>query len=193
MRKSTSHKTDNAHLDAKIELREAYLPATGTVRVLDAYHGSGLIWKRIQERKPDRRIIVTGIDLKPGATIRGDATRIVPRMALDQFDFIDLDAYGDPSVCLSAVLRSPFVGSCAVTFIQSAQGHVSNALLVAAGIDPSYNASMPTLLSKAAWPIMEGVLASHGVSEITRYTAHIGASGVGHVNKNYFAFRLARR
>ena len=123
--------TDNTHLAEKIALREANLPAGDPIRVLDCYAGKGIIWDRIARRNPGRTIERLGIDVKgedPGLLF-GKAEKFVPAMDLEQFDVIDLDAYGIPYALLNEVIGRAGGKTILLTFIQTIFGGLNRGFL----------------------------------------------------------------
>lgn len=103
-----SDPTDNANLEAKVQLR-ASLVSSGC-RVLDAFSGEGHVWRNVGDRigglgtwtRVDQRRL-------PGV-IHADNLRVLSGIDLSNYDVIDLDAYGDPTPHLSIVTRRGFKG-----------------------------------------------------------------------------------
>lgn len=60
----SNRQTDNSRIAEKIKIREAYLPAAETVRVLDAYCGKGILWNTITARNPNKKFQILGLDKK---------------------------------------------------------------------------------------------------------------------------------
>ena len=56
--------TDNPYFDEKVKLRMDNLPAKNHIKVLDCFHGEGLIWDVIKKSRPDIKFEVVGIDQK---------------------------------------------------------------------------------------------------------------------------------
>jgi len=66
------------------------------VTVLDCYHGTGAVWGEVNSRL-ETGVGVVPIDKKGGpGVLRGDNRKFIRGLPLSDFDFVDLDAYGNP-------------------------------------------------------------------------------------------------
>jgi len=93
----SSRKINNSFLKEKIVFRLKHLPASGEIKVLDCFHGNGCIWHNVR-RNAKCSISVLGIDIQEYSefSLIGDNLKILPNMNLDEFNVIDVDAYGSP-------------------------------------------------------------------------------------------------
>lgn len=162
-------KTDNSHLEAKVLLRVNHLPEKDPVRVLDCFHGSGIIWKNVILRCPNRKILVTGIEEKrglPGLYLVGDNRKYLSMMDLSQFDVIDLDAYVVPFDQIEILMIRPGQRTVFVTFIQSNYGQLPLGMLECLGYTKSMVIKCPTLFCRNGFEKMKAYLAKAGLSQL---------------------------
>jgi hypothetical protein len=145
-------KTNNSYLYDKVALRVAFLPEVQTVRVLDCYHGAGMIWRNVQ-RNTDKRLAIHGIDMSDYGTgeavLLGDNLKVFDSLDLASYDVIDLDAYGVPAEQMIAVW--PRMRSGAVifyTFTQTMLGQLPRSMFDRLGYTASMIARCPTLFAK---------------------------------------------
>lgn len=108
-------------LAIKVALRACVLPDR-PVKVLDAFHGDGDIWRLVEQLHP-HDIDVVGVEkdrerARPGV-LTGDNVRVLAAIKLDRFDMIDLDAWGIPWEQLRIISRAGFEGPVAVTWINT--------------------------------------------------------------------------
>lgn len=92
----TQKKTDNAFLQAKLQLRRYYLEKyhTQAGSVLDCCMGDGTIWRQLRSEYPHLRY--WGVDLKPAkGRLQVDSLKILSQPGWGQ-DVIDIDTYGSP-------------------------------------------------------------------------------------------------
>src|SRR5688572_9421215 len=85
-------------VEGKIELRVRSLPDKKVIKVLDAFGGEGILWKAVQRRCPDKEIKVLGIDKNKYSKVQlhADNIKFLMGLNLNEFDIIDLDAWGNP-------------------------------------------------------------------------------------------------
>ena len=101
--RGSNHKEENYHLEEKAWLRFQMLSMLGKpqVTVLDAFAGSGQVWKRVQALAPHIEIHRLAIEKRKSAAepdaIVGDNLKVLPTIHLADFDLIDLDAFGFPN------------------------------------------------------------------------------------------------
>ena len=146
--------TDNSALDLKVRIRAQWVRASGLkqVRVLDAYHGDGVVWDEVRARV-DVPIATVGVDLKPGkagAVVRVDNRAALAGWDLDGFDAVDLDAYGWPAEQVAIVAGRRFRGPVFVTQIHHSLGFVPAGVLEAVGIDHAWSKIAPGLFMAEA-------------------------------------------
>lgn len=130
---------NNTHLRTKIRLRADAIVALDKpkVYVLDAFYGYGLVWQGVQKRLPDIEIATLGIEkakYRASHVIMGDNRKEMKGLNLQDFDLIDLDAYGAPweqlAICAKTAVNVPV----AVTYIAVDLGPAPHGVLKAVGI-----------------------------------------------------------
>lgn len=163
---------DNTHLQAKVKLRMAHLPNKPSFAVLDAFHGRGQIWKYIMERT-NRKIEITAIDKKPNPNefvLFGDNKKFFPSLSLENFDVIDLDAYGVPFDQLEYIFdydhRKKVHHKIFLTFIQSIYGRLPLGLLQKLGYSEKMVKKIPVLFDRNGIRKLKAYLALMGISRI---------------------------
>ena len=181
-------KTDNSFFDAKIKLRLDNLPERSDLDVLDCFSGDGLIWRRIQQQKADRKIRILSMDRKSssaGLHLVGDNLKFLATMDLRRFDVIDLDAYGSPFAQLKMILSKPLKPGVIVfaTFIQTMMGMLPHHLLADLGYTASMVHKMPTLFCRHGQAKLMAWLGNQGIKQVKIYSTADG-------RKNYFTFFL---
>jgi len=167
-------KTNNSFLSEKVALRLRNIPDQKRVKVLDAYAGEGIIWNAIQYQRKDIDFEVTSIDIKDyglKGCLKGDNLKIMGNMSLDNFDIIDLDAYGVPSEQIDLVFRKQFKGIVFATFIQTSLGKFKKRVLREYGFSDEMIKTCPVLLSskRNEAKIIKHYIASKGVRSIQYY------------------------
>ena len=131
----TRVKTDNDNLSKKLAIRlfamsRLVKPEKEPIRVLDCFAGDGLLWHHLQ-KKTGRHIEHTGIDTLPklGAHYLGDNRHYLQRLPLDDFDLVDVDAYGVPYDQMKILAKRNYRGIVVGTFIQAIYGGLPYAML----------------------------------------------------------------
>lgn len=99
-------KTDNSFLQDKIALRINNLPKQDKLKVLDCYAGDNIIWNNIKRIISNREINILKIEQKSksGIYLKGDNIKYLKTIKINEFDIIDLDAYGIPYKQLNIIL-----------------------------------------------------------------------------------------
>lgn len=167
-------KTNNSHFKAKVNLRLENLPEKkSTVRILDCFSGTGEIWKAVQkETKTELKVL--GIDKKtdyPGVYLKGDNMKYLRSLDLNQFDIIDLDAYGTPIKQLEVIFNRHFKGIIFITFIQTLFGGIPKIMLNCLGYTDNMIKKCPTLFNKNALEKFKQYLFIRGgITEIERFS-----------------------
>lgn len=128
------HKTDNAYLAPKLELRRYFLRkyhADGA-RVFDGFQGSGVIWNEL--KKTENVASYWGVDLKKKkGRLKVDSLRVVGK-ACKNANVIDLDAYGSPWSHYKEVLRHHTGPTTIFLTIGQVSMGISNELIEIAGL-----------------------------------------------------------
>ncbi len=177
--------TENSHLRTKIRIRQDAINLIGkdSINVLDAYAGEGIVWNRIRKEMPDIKITTLGIEkrkyLNP-AVIMGDNRKVMKGLDLNQFDLIDLDAFGCPweqlAICAKTAVQVPVVA----THIIVTLGPVPKPLLAMAGIPDEWcdRRKVPqALFNRWRWEWWENYCANLGYKQ-TNYEIHLDKSAV---------------
>lgn len=106
MSKFRGVKTDNANVSAKKELREFALTLHKNPRVLEVFCGEGEMYRSVWHKSK----IYTGIDKRKffdeRATICGDALKAMQLVDVNDFNIIDIDAYGSPYEIMANVAKN---------------------------------------------------------------------------------------
>lgn len=178
-------KTDNSFLRDKIALRLRSLPEKSEIKVIDCFHGSGVIWYNVA-LNTDKKIIVHGIDIKAEAdfSLTGDNLKILDTLDLDSYDIIDFDAYGLPDEQIEKVARlitRPVL--CFYTFIQSFNGALSNHLLKRIGISEAMYDKCRSIFNRGGHRYFLAFLSRIGVDNV---------SFISHGSKFYGYFYLTK-
>lgn len=161
--------TDNSFLADKIALRMSMLPEKKELRVIDAFHGCGTIWKNI-EAVYDGEIHITKIDVEQkedGFVLIGDNTKFLSSLPLEKYDVIDLDAYGVPYDQLKIIFDRNFKGIVFVTFIQSVLGTLPKKMLNDIGYTNAMVGKCPTLFAKNGYEKLCRWLYLNGIRHLT--------------------------
>jgi hypothetical protein len=173
----SSRRTDNSRLEEKVRMRLAHV--SDGDRVLDCYHGNGVIWNRIKAKK---RIEVIGIEKEKGKgsiALYGECEKVIPRLDLSRFDIIDCDAWGIPYKALDALSKNPTLQKTTTifyTFIQTNMGTCPNGILSCAGVTREMIKKCPTLFYGLAFEAFKEFLRRSGVKEIYDSYYRDGAS-----------------
>ena len=182
--------TDNSYFDVKVKLRVDNLPR-GKCQVLDCFAGDGNIWEEIKHKNPQRHIEVLRIDAKKskaGVYLKGDNRKFLPTLDLNQFNVIDLDAYGVPyhqlKLLFSTQLTKPIV--VFVTFIQSMYGQLPTIFLGELGFSKTMVKKCPSLFNQNGFEKLKQYLALNGIRKIKHYNDHTN-------RKHYLCFTLGKK
>lgn len=176
---------DAGMLEAKIRLRFEALPAgKKDVRVLDCFSGEGVLWKKVKART-NQNIRVLGIDKNRyrKVNLTGDNVKFLLSLPLEEYDIIDLDAWGSPVPQLEILHRRGYKGRVICTFISTFQGALHVAMLQALGYTEAMYRKAPALLNK------------NGYEKFLRYlNVRLGVTQIRHTSngarKHYLSFNL---
>jgi len=182
---SANKKTDNSFTAEKVQLRvnSLNLIKKNEVNVLEAFAGDGIIWSMVQ-KQTDKKINILKIEMKgnkKGVYLTGDNQKFLPLFNFENYDIIDLDAYGVPYNQLEVVFLKKFKGVVHCTFIQSGMGNLPNGLLIKIGYTKEMIGKIRSIFNKNGLEKMKSYLSKHKVKEIT---------GCFLERKNYFYFKL---
>jgi hypothetical protein len=175
--------TDNSYLADKIALRLNNIPKKETLNVIDAYAGSGTIWKNIQ-KKYSGKINILKIDKEKkddNFVFIGFNEKYLSSIDLNKFDVIDLDAYGVPYEQLKILFNRNYQGVVFVTFIQTLMGSLPFDFLNDLGYTKSMIEKCPTLFFSKGLNKLQSWLWLNGIKKIW-----IRSKG----RKNYLCFKV---
>ena len=179
-------KTDNSYAADKIAMRVNHSPwpSDRPLRVLDCFGGKGIVWRgveRLSGKNVDRDCIEERHDLSD-FHFHGDNLKVMPSLALLNYDVIDVDAYGVPAEQLKIILDSKFKGVVFVTLIQTMQGAIPKIIIEDLGIPLAVIEKAPSLIARRGWEYSKEWLNLHGVAKIIHRSKG---------RKHYFCFRLS--
>jgi len=179
-------KTNNTALKVKVRLRLDNLPRKRTVKVLDLFCGDGLVWQKIKESS-NKDIIITSIDRKHITRklhLVGDNTKFLQSIGIDNYDIIDLDAYGFGFKQLRWLLTHKMKRNAIIhlTFIQSQFGALPNQFLRDLGYTQKMIKKIPTLFYRNGLQKLLVWLSARGIRSIKFYS--------NNKRKHYLCFSL---
>lgn len=176
-------KTDNSYFEEKVQLRLDSLPNKKTVFVLDCFAGSGLIWDEVKNRTY-KEIKVVSIEKEPGKNkkaLAGSNLKYLNVLTLNQFDIIDLDAYGIPYAQLSIIFKKQYKGIIHVTAIQSGMGQLPKGMIAELGYSENMLKKISSIFNRKGIDKLKNYLYLHGIQSIEGYFID---------RKNYFYFKI---
>lgn len=177
----SKRRTDNSYLADKIALRLSMIPKKEGLSVLDAFHGSGTIWKNISKKYAER-IKITKIDIEQkdqGFIFIGDNRKFLSSLPLEKYNVVDLDAYGIPYNQLKILFNKGYKGLVFVTFIQSVMGRLQNDFLTDLGYTRKMVEKCPSLFCKNGLVKFLRWLNLNGINRVTMRN---------HLRKSYLGF-----
>jgi hypothetical protein len=137
-------------------------------RILELYAGEGVLWRTLKE---EYQLSILSIDKKNynKVNLQGDNLKWLKRIDLNNFDIIDLDAYGFPARQLDIIFKKQWKGRIFITSIQSGMGRLPNSILFANGYTKEMINKTPTLFCKNPFEKIKNYLAFNGVKKIYWY------------------------
>jgi hypothetical protein len=136
-------------------------------KILDCYHGNGVIWDKIKAKK---QIEVIGIEKERGKgsiALYGECEKVIPRLNLSEYDIIDCDAWGIPYKSINAIFKNKTLKQGTVifyTFIQASLGRAPDEMFGHTGIKKSMIQKCPTLFMGIAFDSFKEFLRRNGMS-----------------------------
>lgn len=162
--------TDNSYFYDKVALRINHLPSKKEINVLDCYSGTGKIWDYIKNHI-NKKINIVHLDkLKQDKifNIKIDNMKFLKSINLNNYDVIDLDAYGIPFNQLNFILTSrPENAIIFVTVIGSFFNGIHHQLLIDLGYTKSMINKCHAIFFKDLFGKFKQWLAFKGVKKIT--------------------------
>jgi len=176
-------KTDNDNLSKKLAIRMFAIDAlknrgVNDIRVLDCFAGDGKLWHLLKKEYGDSLQHV-GIDTKTkhGAKYIGDNRKYLKYLSIDDFDLIDIDAYGVPYEQLRIISKRRYKGIIVGTFIQCLYGGLPYAMLEELGYSRKMVRKITKLFFAGGWKKWSSYLKSIGYDFVHVYHC---------ANKHYF-------
>lgn len=176
--------TDNSFLGDKVAMRLANIPVRPELRVIDAFCGAGTIWKNVQKKYPGSiKLLKIDKEQKEDSFIfPGDNKKYLSSLNLNNYDVVDLDAYGVPYDQLEIIFRKKFNGLVFITFVQNMSGVLPYNFLEDLGYTKQMVKKCPTLFFKDGFKKMCAYLKIKGVEKIRHRSKN---------RKNYICFSMA--
>lgn len=177
----SSLKTNNSYLKEKILLRLQAVNEFDQEKynVLDCFHGNGEIWTNI--KKYIKYVKIKGLDIKEydNISLLGDNLKSLPKINIDKYNIIDVDAYGSPCKQLKEIL--PRINKRTLifyTFIQSGMGCLDNIMMY----DLGYTKEM---LNK-----VHSIFFKNGHEKFLHWLSVFGITSVKYIchNRKYYGF-----
>ena len=179
-------KTDNASLQSKLALRRWLLAEMQLerVRVLDCCSGAGRIWGAMRAHVEVEAW--TRCDIKPrqSGTLKLSAVGAVSAMALDHFNVIDIDPYGEPWEAYLVALRR----LRQVTAVFLTRGRVLNTVTTLA---MRTVAGLPTQWPVPQTPALAVYLDAQVLAQTWQYATVLHAAQIEKPHVVYYALALA--
>lgn len=177
---ATKTNNDLAFVESKILLRIDSLPNKNDIHILECFGGEGVLWKEVKKRTK-KNIKVLSIDKNKYKRIQlqGDNVKFLKSIDLNQFDIIDLDAWGSPFKQLEILFQKKYKGIVHCTFIQSMMGGVNKRLLIENGYSQNMIEKIPSLFSRNWIDKLMNYLHKQGVQTVKIISQN---------RKNYFWF-----
>lgn len=182
---TSTKKTDNSYIAEKVQLRLETVEKIekDSINILEAYAGDGVIWREVQKHT-NKKLNILKIEVKDnkkGVYLKGNNEKFFPLFNFENYDIIDLDAYGIPFNQLEVVFLKEFKGFVHVTYIQSGMGRLPNGLLIKLGYTKEMINKCSTLFSKNGLEKIMQYLSINKVDKITGFFIN---------RKNYFYFKI---
>lgn len=178
---------DNHSISAKVYLRRLATKGMRSLRVLDAFAGTGELWSHFDK---DDYLAIEVNAKKNRTAINEDNRKVIPRLDLSRFNVIDLDSYGCPATQIRLLYDNGSMQDGTVivyTSISNAVSEMPIALREHAGIPKEFYEKCQTQLCKHTPELFDSFLASLGVSRVFEYC---GSHDKGYVKRyGYFTVR----
>ena len=148
------------------------------LHILDCFAGDGKLWRLLKKEYGDS-IQTAGIDteMKHGAKYLGDNRKHLQYLPLDNFDLIDIDAYGVPYEQLRIITKRRYKGIIVGTFIQCSYGGLPYAMLEELGYSRKMIRKITKLFFAGGWKKWSSYLKLAGYDSVFVYHC---------ANKHYF-------
>ncbi|MBU0959796.1 MAG: hypothetical protein KKB31_07655 [Nanoarchaeota archaeon] len=161
--------TDNSYFFCKTKLRESFIKDIPDLKVLDCFHGTGRIWKQINNNRQNK-ISIIGIEkkkYKDEVYLKGDNIKFLTNMDLSIYQAIDLDAYGIPFDQLEILFAKKYQGIVFITFIQSLFGQLPKGMLKVLDFTDKMIIIIPSLFNIDGFEKFKSYLWKRGIKQIS--------------------------
>lgn len=162
-------KTDNAHIESKIHLRQLATKGLKELRVLDCFAGENKLWESFDKKR------YFGIEKvkDKGNNLYQDNLRVIKSLDLSQFNVIDLDSYGIPANQIAELYNNSTLkkGSTVIiyTCITSKMSGLNKTILKMFNMQKMYKKSK-VLLNAHAKELFYAMLYNYGVKKVYEYS-----------------------
>lgn len=176
-------KTDNDNLTQKLAIRMLAVDTLKKygieeIHVLDCFAGNGKLWRLLKQEYGDS-IKDIGIDSesKHGAKYLGDNRKYLKYLPINDYELIDIDAYGVPYDQLRIICKRQFKGIIVGTFIQCVYGGLPHGMLEELGYSRKMVRKITKLFYSSGWKKWSSYLKLQGYDTVHVYHC---------ANKHYF-------
>lgn len=164
--------TENSFLAAKIKIRLECINKVNKdkVKILDCFHASGRLYSII-EKLTNKKLDVIGIEIDKNKkskfkVLYGDNLKYLNSINLQEFDIIDLDAFGTPVKQLEIILNKDVKCFVIFTFIIKVFGMLNFELLNKLGYSKAMINKVPSLFCRNGFDKFKKYLTYYGISNI---------------------------
>ena len=162
-----STKTDNAHIESKINLRKLATQGLDELRVLDLFAGENKLWSSFEKARYYGVEKVKG----KGANLHTDNIRVIQSLDLSDFNVIDVDSYGIPANQIYELYQNDTLQKGTViiyTCITNKMSGLNKCILDLFHLRDIY-AKSKTMINGYAVDLFYGLLYSLGIRKVCEY------------------------
>lgn len=178
-----SIKTDNAHIEAKRNLRREAITGIDEVKVLDLFAGNNILWSDFDLKKYYGIEMVKG----KGRNLNADNLKVIPSLDLSQFNVIDCDSYGIPARQIKALYDNGSMqpGTKVIyTCIGNGLSSIDKSIIELFNLKSMYK-KVKVPFNKRGSEFFDGMLYMYGIREVREFTDDSGS-----FNKRYGYFEV---
>lgn len=161
-------KTDNAHIQSKINLRRMATKDIEKLRILDCFAGENKLWDSFDK---DRYYGIEKLKGK-GNNLYADNLRVIKSLDLSQFNVIDLDSYGVPVKQIIELYKNPTlkIGQTIIiyTCITNKMSALNREVLKQFNLNKIYK-KCKVLMNGHSSELFYGMLYNYGVRKVYEY------------------------
>jgi hypothetical protein len=172
--------TENSNLSKKVKIRLEAIESLSNEKlsILDCYSADGTLWD-IVKKLTTKNLTVIRIEKREsakGSYLQGNNLKYLKGLDLNEYDILDLDAYGFAFEQLNIILAKKYKGTIIVTFIPL-YNSLKHKMLEDIGFTKIMTQRCNSLITRNPLERLKQFLAKKGIRELRGY--FIG-------NKNYF-------